>query len=206
MQVVGALCQEENKEGRMVGVKPVRMGLIGACLVSLVVLPNRPIAAQTMTPQTIPSGTRIRVRLNASPGRLLFGSVDTLANDRLSWRPDGVTSTALPLSAINTLEISKGRHSRTAKGALIGGASLGILSLTTFGMMAAAPEGDWMRLEGGWRDALLLSAAGTAAGAGVGAVIGSMFHSEDWQEVPLGGARVGPVSLGRFGVTVSLPF
>lgn len=190
----------------MLNAKGMRLGCLDVFLAVSVAMLSGPLAAQTMPSQTIPRGTRIRVSLKASPGRVLFGSVDRLKNDRLSWRPDGDTIITLALNAISTLEISNGRHSRAGKGALIGGVSLGILSLTTFGMMAAAPEGDWMRLEGGWRDALLLSAAGTAAGAGAGAIIGSMFHSEDWQEVPLGGVRVAPVSLGRFGVTVSLRF
>ena len=175
------------------------------CLAGSVAM-SAPLAAQTMPSQTIPRGTRIRVSLKASPEKLLVGTADTLRNDWLRWRPADDSSVTLPLSAINTLEISQGRHSNSGKGAKTGGVILGGLSLATFGFLASLPEDDFFRLEGGWRDALLLTAGGTAAGAAVGALIGSMSSSEHWQNVPLGSVQVAPVSLVRFGVGVSLRF
>jgi hypothetical protein len=176
------------------------------CLGGSVAMPGAPLAAQTMPSQAIPRGARIRISLKASPEKLLVGTADTLKNDGLSWRPAVGSSVTLPLSVINTLEMSRGRHSNAGKGAETGGVILGMLSLATFGFMASLPKDDFFRLEGGWRDALLLTAGGTAAGAGVGALIGSMSSSEHWQNVPLGSVQVVPISLGRFGVAVSLRF
>lgn len=164
------------------------------------------LAAQTIPPQTLAGGTRIRVSLKASPDLLQFGIVDTLKNGWLTWRPVGDSSLTVPLNAISTLEVSHGRHSHAGRGALIGGSTLGLTCFGVFGMMASAPEGDFMRLGGGWRDALLLTAAGTAVGVGVGALIGSLSDSERWENMPTSSIRVAPVSLNRIGFGVSLQF
>jgi hypothetical protein len=183
---------------------PIRSRTLAALFITCVVATVWPLASQTTPPLTLARGTRIRVSLKASPDFLQFGIVDTLKNGWLSWRPVGDSSLTVPLNAISTLEVSHGRHSHAGRGALIGGSTLGLLSLATFGMMASAPNGDLMRLEGGWGDALALTAAGTAVGVGVGALIGSLSDSERWQDVPISSIRVAPVSLNRLGVGVSL--
>ena len=189
----------------MLNAKAMRLGCWDVFVAVSVAMLSGPLAAQTMPSQTIPRGTRVRVSLKASPENRLVGIADTMKSDGLSWRPmAGDSSVTLSLSAINTLELSNGRHSHAGKGAVIGGATIGTIGFMLFAAMAEAPRSDLMRLEGGWHDALLLTAGATAAGALGGAIIGSMFSSEHWQEIPLGGVRVAPISLGRFGVTVSL--
>jgi hypothetical protein len=184
----------------------IRSHTLAALFITFVAATVSPLAAQTTPPLMLARGTRIRVSLKASPDFLQFGIVDTLKDGWLSWRPVGDSSHTVPLNAISTLEVSHGRHSHAGRGALIGGSTLGLACLGVFGAMASAAEGDFMRLEGGWRDALLLSAAGTAVGAGAGALIGSLSDSERWQDVPISSIRVAPVSLGRVGFGVSLRF
>lgn len=174
------------------------------CLAGSLVMLSASVAAQTTPCQTIPRGARIRVSLTTSPEKSVVGIADTLRGDWLRWWPAGLSADSLRLSAIDRLELSQGRRSNTGRGAVIGGATIGTLGLLVFGAMASAPEGDIMRLERGWRDGLLLTGGAAAAGAIAGALVGSMFSSEHWQDIPLGGVRVAPVSLGRFGVGVSL--
>jgi hypothetical protein len=163
------------------------------------------LAAQTIPSQTLARGTRIRVRLNASPTKELVGTVIMWRNDSLAWLPQGVSG--VPLGAISTLEVSQGRHSHAGKGALTGGAIVGFLSFVA----AASNTGGTNRLDDftgklTGAQVVWLTAGGTVVGAGVGALIGLMSHSENWVGVPLESVRVEPVSLGRVGFRVSVRF
>ena len=91
------------------------------CLVSSLVLSSGPLSAQVIAPQVIPRGTRIRVSLKGSQGNSVVGIADTLKDDWLRWWPTGRFADSLPLSALNTLEVSRGRHPNVLKGAVIGG-------------------------------------------------------------------------------------
>lgn len=174
-------------------------------LVSIVALVITTAASSAVTLATqeagpLATGTRIRVRLNTTPPTTLVGTVDALRNDTLSLRLEA-ESRVLPLSSINTLDVSRGRHSNAGKGAVIGGASLGLL-----GLAAGAACGEGIGCPEGAGQVALVAGVSAAFGAGMGALIGWMGSSERWEAVPLTTVRVAPVSLNGVGITLSLSF
>jgi hypothetical protein len=169
------------------------------CFLACAAAVNEPLRGQALV-----SGARIRLRLNAPSAIAQVGMLQAVRSDSIAWQPEGASEgVTMPLSAVTTLEVSGGQRSNAGKGALIGGATLGTLSLLVFGTMAS-PSAGVLRLEGGWRDALLLTAAGTATGAGVGALVGMTTRTEKWIAVPLTRLLAVPMSVSRVGFRVSL--
>jgi len=150
-------------------------------------------------------GSRIRVYAPSINAKRFVAAVVSLDGDSLTldaeiWR-DGAWKPRLtvPFASMNSLEVSRRRHSNAGKGALIGGgvgAGLVLASLYSCDGYCGGPGEEGKAVAG--------VAIGGALGAGVGALIGLMFHSEDWQAVPLDKLRIGPSPVTMDGVATSL--
>src|SRR5512142_3259163 len=87
-----------------------------------------PALTDTLTGQAPPIGTRLRVTLKGLP-TTLTGRLEQLGPDTLYLRVsdwEGEMLSRIPLSIVETAEMSQGRHSRAAMGALLGGAIGGV--------------------------------------------------------------------------------
>lgn len=156
-------------------------------VLTAVLLSSLSIAA--LDAQTVASGDRVRVTAEARSGKLT-GTLVEWVQDTLYLAPDGsaerVTATAIPLSTLSRLEISKGLRSNAGKGALIGG---GIGLLVGGGMSIIA--GSTVDTEVTSTDYLVFTGLVTLGGAGLGALIGALTKSERWEEYPLDSLRLG---------------
>ena len=135
----------------------------------------------------LPTGQLIRVvsRETELAGQLLTGRLLAIDDETLLVK---VTGRAAPLrlrrSAVEKLDVSRGKRSRAGEGALIGGVALGIPVAVLGGLAAGAVPGGSCQpdcLPSGLVGGLVL---GVAIGAPIGALIGSASRSERWERVP----------------------
>ena len=145
--------------------------------------------------ETMPSpGTTVRVTF---PCELLRSSVRGECRDvgRLArWDGDSLsvafaeTTGTMRLADLIRLEASAGKKSHRGLGAGLGfvlGAGLTYLILESGGSTSPCDQNanqDAMSNEECWG----ITALGGAAGAGLGFVVGGLFQSDRWKEVPLG--------------------
>ncbi|SRR6266566_692982 len=139
-----------------------------------------------------------RVRLVAPPvsQERLIGTVLSRRADTLVLHvPDAAAQVAVPLAAIERLEVSRGRHGHAfagfAVGFLVGAAAEGVAYANCQGLLCPHRDGAGLAVTTG----LLLGLPGL--------VIGALIRSEDWERVPLPRLSVG-AGPGRRGVTVGL--
>ena len=184
-------------------------------------------AAAQANPNLLPLGIRVRMSVSTpapAPGSAERGAdhasehmlreriIGTLVNIQdgtliVGEGKDGPRR-EVPLASVNRLEVSRGRHSSSGKGALVGmfaGAAGGVaagLVVCNHGNCVNSGTGD---LTGVWATALGLG--GGLAGAGIGAIIGGAIRTEQWERVSIRDLRVGigPVGGQGFGLRVALP-
>ncbi len=161
------------------------------------------IAAQDAP--AIPLGVRVRVqgsppRREATTGTLLGLTRDSV----LLATGDPNVRRAFALASLSEVAVSRGRHSRTGRGALIGlisGTVAGVASGLILCVHADCESsgGDFAGLA-----AATLGLGGALVGTGLGALIGSFIHTERWESMPLGHLRlgVGPPGSLRIGVVL----
>lgn len=170
---------------------------VGALLIASVRFAS---AAQSLAPLT--RGTRIRITLNATPAQTVVGTLDTIGSDSIRLRPEGgrVASRRVAVSAIDGIDVSRGQRAYGWQGARVGGeVGLGV------GLFAGIATCKWfIGQPDDCKPGVVFGAP--VAGVLVGYIVGSRFHSERWDAVPLTSLRVAPVSLNRVGMTVSLSF
>lgn len=152
------------------------------------------VGASELATQEVTLGVGTRVRVNAPTlfQQQITGEVAAVEEAALEMRIDaGTTAVSVPFSAIERLQISRGDHSNSGKGALIGlgvGAGLGL----ALGIAAAAADdgnGSYWDWDVGAGEVLAVTAVFGAAGAGVGALIGLASRTESWQTIPTDGVR-----------------
>lgn len=143
-------------------------------------------------------GTRVRIRLSppAEPG-WLTGEFAGASRDSLLLRLDrsGIES-AVPRSSVRALEISRGRHRRTGRGAFLGfitGTATGIFTgvvLCQSSQECHDNHGDSL-FDGDNTGlvAFVLGIGGAVAGTTIGALVGTFIHSEKWAGTPFVAAR-----------------
>ena len=98
------------------------------------------------------------------------------------------SSLVFPLASLTKIEVSRGQKSKTASGALIGGA----VGLAAGGIVGAAlcsgepdcPEPRWLV------GAAYVGGIGLVVGAGIGAIIGTITKVDRWETVALDQIRV----------------
>lgn len=136
----------------------------------------RPLAAQ----QPPEVGSRIRVSLAQPRSHRLVGILLESRSDSLRVERSSDDVRAISRSAIERLEVSRGRHSRKVLGALIGlvpGLAGGLLAGTT-----AHRESQFIKVDDA--GVVLITAMGGALGASLGSLIGRLFHVDRWETVP----------------------
>jgi hypothetical protein len=148
------------------------------------------------------AGTKVRVRAPSAVAGRLTGIVLTRGADSVTMSRENATPVTLPLSALTTLEISRGKsHGRGAwKGALWGG---GIM----FGLGLVVPAEECTGV-GASRSCTRLSRGesavfGAVGGATIGAVIGAIVGSERWERAALP-MQVGVLPMSGGGVRVAV--
>ncbi len=142
--------------------------------------------AQDTTP--LLPGTRVRARASRMftpwggevwAGRPAVGPIDWVGPDSIRvGHSDPDSSVVIALADLETLEVSRGKKSNWAKGALIGGA-IGALSGVAY-VASWCSEGGCDNQEG---DMAAFAALYGAAGAAVGAGFGALSRPEKWKEV-----------------------
>lgn len=137
------------------------------------------------------------------------GTVTSIAADGLVLGIDGTESrVGIPLASVSSLSIFRGRKSGAGTGALVGfvvgavyGASLEVPERGSCG----APCWIWPNSGDGASAVLAVFCGGI--GTGIGAILGALFRSDRWEEVPLDRLRVsfGPGREG-FGLAFSVAY
>jgi hypothetical protein len=136
-----------------------------------------PLAAQ----EEAGVGSRIRILLPPPASDLLVGTLVESRPDSLRVETASGDVLAVSRTAINRLQVSRGRHSKAGLGALIGlatGLGGGLVAGTI-----AHRETQFINITTG--GVVLITALGGAVGAGLGALIGSAFKADRWETVPL---------------------
>lgn len=126
-----------------------------------------------------------RVRLRLADGSRLTGELLRVDEGRVVVRIDAAPpepERAIPLAEVKTAQVSRGRHRRVGRGALIGG-SIGVV----LGAVAGATcDGE------GCGDAYWPIVGGSAfgaLGALLGAGIGAFVKTDGWEEIPASSLR-----------------
>ena len=179
-------------------------------------------AAAQANPSLLPLGIRVRMSVSSpAPDSVGHGSAagSTLLRERIIGTLESATNNKLivregkdgprrevPLASLNLLEVSRGRHSSSGKGALIGmfaGASGGVAAgfvVCNHGNCDSS-MGDLTGIFAG-----ALGLGGGLFGAGIGAIIGGAISTERWERVSVRDLRVGigPVGGHVLGLRVGL--
>jgi hypothetical protein len=191
-------------------IRPIRSVSLAAFFLTQVAAARLTLAAQAVP--VLSAGSRVRVTFTTAPPTTVVGTLQRLGDDTLHVRVTRQRESlsrklvsencAIPLSAISTVEVTRGMHGRAARGAVYG-----VLIGATVGALAGVAGGDVLNMSAGDK-ALAGGVAFGAFGAGVGALIGAASRSEEWETVPITHVlRVGPVvTLDRVGVTASWRF
>jgi hypothetical protein len=160
-----------------------RVVLVGLLVLSL------PGGAGAQASELLAVGSRVRVGSSEAEAQPLVGRIVALEPDAVVLlADDGHSQTRVPVTHSTRLEVSGGRRSKAARGAMIGtaiGALPGVLM--TFG--------DYNSDKG---NPAAISIAGAAAGAALGSLIGLALKSEEWlpARMPAVSASVAPVRRG----------
>lgn len=163
------------------------------------------------------TGTRLRVTLSCEGPTRSTTARECRAKGRLvRWQSDTVvlagegSAASYALSSIRGVEVSRGHRSYRLAGAgtgLVLGAGVTYLVLNSGGSTAPCDQDanqDAMSSE----ECLGLTALGAVAGAGLGFLIGGLFRTERWEEIPLDRLRmgIGPSPGGRLTLALRISF
>lgn len=179
-----------------------------------------PCAVPALAGETTPPEPGARVRLtvpcdDVQPARSsgatcrIVGRLDHLGPEGITLA-GASTSPRHPLASVTRIEVSRGERSRWRAGA---GAGFVVGALGTYVALNRGgstnpcdPSANQDAI--GQGSCIGLAAAGGLAGAGLGALVGSLFRSERWEEVPKDRWRVslGPQPGGQLQLAVALTF
>jgi len=148
-------------------------------------LAGSPPLALSQAPVPLTVGSRVRLKTVAPSAKSVQGDLLRLSEDSLHIVPAGGADTlAFATGAIDRLEVSRGQHSKTGRGAVLG-AAIGAGAGLVFGALASAEECSGLGCpEIGPGEIVAVMALFGATGAGLGALIGAASHSERWEQVP----------------------
>ncbi len=148
---------------------------------------------------TLAPGARVRVTAQDLNISRSIGEVERVDPDTLVINLE-TSQMAIPMAAVQRIDISRGLKSNTLKGTLYGALAGGLAFGTVAGVLI---EGDDF-----WGLGVFIYAvSGLAAGAGLGALIGSGWHTEHWNQVPLPvSLSVAPLGDGDYAVGVAFRY
>ncbi len=139
-------------------------------------------AASSALAQQPAIGERVRVKaLSEGLGRPIeiVGTLEQRASAYLIVRPPGAAPARIAWDDVWRFQVSRGRHSNSGKGAMIG---LGIGGALGLALGISLTGDDFFDVGAG--DVALISLQMGAMGAGIGALIGMASKSERWETVP----------------------
>jgi hypothetical protein len=152
------------------------------CLGALAAIP-------VAVPEAAPApGTRIRLLLPPALIKPTPGTLLQLTADSLAFRPDGTSEERLqlPLSAVSSFELSRGKKGNAGKGAKIGlvvGLVIGLGAALSHDE-AKAGSGDFFQRHFGWGVSTGgVIVLGVVGGSLDGALIGALIRTEKWKSV-----------------------
>jgi hypothetical protein len=167
--------------------------------------------------QTPAPGDRVRITsqqldLHRQDGRLISMTGDSVVVEvrrmrTIRYRDVFAADTmAVPLAAIDRVEVSRASGRRTLRGALIGGtiaAVLGYVMGSGYGRCDDCIPAHSPEVQG-----LMGASIFGAGGATIGALVGSGIRWDSWQEIPRrgGGMLLRPLPEGALGVGLTLRF
>lgn len=152
-------------------------------------------------PGQLPGSNRMECR---SEGTLVRWQGDTLAVT------SGESTTLFGVSALSRLQVSRGTRSHRLVGAGVGflaGTGTSLALLYTRGSTSPCDQSANQDAMGS-AECLGLAVLGGLAGAGLGVIVGGLFRTERWADVPLEQLRItlGPLEGRRFGLTLRVVF
>lgn len=141
-----------------------------------------PCVAWSKEPSAIVPGSRIRITERAADeGGALSGTVVTAGADSVVMSLDkGAQRAPFALAGLSRVEVSRGEKGHTAAGIGLGflaGAGIGAL----IGVKDTQGE-DSLEV---WMNVLAWSGIGAGVGMLVGGVIGAVYKTEKWEQVPV---------------------
>jgi len=166
---------------------------ITSLAVVLLVTMSVELFAQQGSPVT--PGVRVRVSRLGNVPRVVCTVLALKADTLVLDAEDRVETLEVPLALVEKVEISRGKKSNTAGGAIAGGLFGAVLGAAC----ASGPGGYGC----GGSDAEYVALATIAAGTGIGALIGAAIKTDRWEQVPLDDIRVGLSPVTPDGVAVS---
>lgn len=139
-----------------------------------------PVRLASAQSTELPQGARVRV----DAGPVLTGAFVGARNDTLLIVTTGThDTTAVPLNAVRTFDVSTRRTGHAIKGAALG---LAIGAISGFAIAAAvgSPRADGPFAGSNAAQSVgIFGGVGALAGSAVGAVVGSLFRTERWERV-----------------------
>lgn len=171
-------------------------------LLALVVGAAWPLPAQLAEVQP---GVKVRIRAPSAVGGQVQGFVATRSRDSLSLSTGQGPLVSLPLAAITSAEVSRGKsRADGARRGLLWGAPIGLLV-----MLADAPTGESRCTSETCGDELSDAqriVVGVVGGGGWGAGIGALIGRERWQRLEVTPRLSASVSRGRITMGAAVPF
>jgi len=154
---------------------------------------------------SVKPGTRIRITELQAGAQPRSGIVVAAVADTVVLKLDnGGATVAFHKATLSRLELSRGRKTNTARGSMIGrivGVTAGVMA----GLVTCDCSGD-----AAWTAVSVTGGiiAGGFGGAAIGGLIGSVYTTERWSELPVDRWRVSamPGASGSFALTLSLKF
>jgi hypothetical protein len=185
----------------------IRVNVITTALLSGALAAVQPLSAQQ--PPSLAPGQRVRITAPSAGLNRTAGTVWAVRGRQIILEPDSPRpawgrsgfqadslDVAVSLDSVRALEVSVGRHGHAGVGAVIGAAIVG----TGFGISAGSCTGFLCPSPGA------VAAVGGFLGGLIGGLVGSGIVTDDWSNVPLGGARIGLIAPRgrRLGLGASL--
>jgi hypothetical protein len=169
---------------------------------------------------TVTSGHTVRItssrhEMQAEVGRVLAASADTIVvqvqgirtvNHRQVYRTDTL---ALPLAAIERLEVSRHSGHRTGRGAVVGlgiGAAAGLIIGTTTYQPCPADNLCIMAPTSAVQQGIEGAAVFGFIGAVAGALIGSTIRADKWENISMRAALLRPLPYNQVGLGITAAF